>query len=119
LRIAATTTQKTQRLLEHLKSSLARPRGQGSRIFAGSKSRNLFAAIQLDRTATTPNFVPLNLTAVFSSHRLEEFELNLALTAWRMRSLDPVWPIVYFGGIVMHVRGTSGRARPDGQTPPC
>jgi transposase-like protein len=30
-------------------------------------------------------------------------------TAWRSRLLDPVWPIVYFDGIAVHVRGTSGR----------
>jgi len=29
--------------------------------------------------------------------------------AWRIRPLDPVWPIVYFDGIVVHVRGASGR----------
>lgn len=31
------------------------------------------------------------------------------VTAWRLRPLEPVWPIVYFDGIVVHVRGTSGR----------
>jgi putative transposase len=31
------------------------------------------------------------------------------VTAWRSRLLEPVWPIVYFDGIVVHVRGTSGR----------
>jgi transposase-like protein len=31
------------------------------------------------------------------------------VTAWRTRPLDPVWPIVYFDGLVVHVRGTSGR----------
>ncbi len=30
-------------------------------------------------------------------------------TAWRSRPLPPVWPIVYFDGIVVHVRGASGR----------
>jgi putative transposase len=29
--------------------------------------------------------------------------------AWRTRPLPPVWPIVYFDGIVVHVRGASGR----------
>ena len=29
--------------------------------------------------------------------------------AWRMRPLATVWPIVYFDGIVVHVRGASGR----------
>lgn len=29
--------------------------------------------------------------------------------AWRTRPLAPVWPIVYFDGIVVHVRGASGR----------
>jgi putative transposase len=36
-------------------------------------------------------------------------DLDGEVTAWRTRSLDPVWPIVYFDGIVVHVRGTSGR----------
>jgi transposase-like protein len=29
--------------------------------------------------------------------------------AWRSRPLEPVWPIVYFDGIVVYVRGASGR----------
>jgi putative transposase len=29
--------------------------------------------------------------------------------AWRMRPLAAVWPIVYFDGIVVHVRGANGR----------
>jgi len=31
------------------------------------------------------------------------------VTAWRTRRLDAVWPIVYLDGIVVHVRGESGR----------
>ena len=31
------------------------------------------------------------------------------VTAWRTRPLDAVWPIVYFDGIVVHVRGANGR----------
>ena len=31
------------------------------------------------------------------------------MTAWRTRPLDAVWPIVYFDGIVVHVRGGNGR----------
>ena len=31
------------------------------------------------------------------------------VTAWRSRPLDPVWPIVYFDGIVVHVRGANSR----------
>jgi putative transposase len=31
------------------------------------------------------------------------------VTAWRSRPLEAVWPIVYFDGIVVYVRGTSGR----------
>lgn len=31
------------------------------------------------------------------------------VTAWRSRPIDPVWPIVYFDGIVVHVRGSNGR----------
>ncbi|HEX5104043.1 MAG TPA: IS256 family transposase [Pirellulaceae bacterium] len=36
-------------------------------------------------------------------------DLDAEVTAWRTRSLDPVWPIVYFDGIVVHVRGANGR----------
>src|SRR3954467_2045510 len=36
-------------------------------------------------------------------------DLDAEVTAWRTRTLDPVWPIVYFDGIVVHVRGESGR----------
>jgi putative transposase len=31
------------------------------------------------------------------------------VTAWRSRPLEPVWPIVYFDGIVVHVRGADAR----------
>jgi transposase-like protein len=36
-------------------------------------------------------------------------DLDAEVTAWRTRPLDAVWPIVYFDGIVVHVRGTNGR----------
>ena len=36
-------------------------------------------------------------------------DLDQEVTTWRTRSIDPVWPIVYFDGIVIHVRGESGR----------
>jgi transposase-like protein len=36
-------------------------------------------------------------------------DLDAAVTAWRQRRLDPVWPIVYLDGIVVHVRGDNGR----------
>jgi transposase-like protein len=36
-------------------------------------------------------------------------DLDAEVTAWRTRSLEAVWPIVYFDGIVVHVRGASGR----------
>lgn len=36
-------------------------------------------------------------------------DLDAEVTAWRTRSLAPVWPIVYFDGIVVHVRGANGR----------
>ena len=38
-------------------------------------------------------------------------DLDAEVTAWRTRRLDAVWPIVYFDGIVVHVRGESGRCR--------
>jgi putative transposase len=36
-------------------------------------------------------------------------DLDAEVTAWRTRRLEAVWPIVYFDGIVVHVRGASGR----------
>jgi transposase-like protein len=36
-------------------------------------------------------------------------DLDAEVAAWRTRPLDAVWPIVYFDGIVVHVRGDSGR----------
>jgi putative transposase len=36
-------------------------------------------------------------------------DLDAEVTAWRTRQLDPVWPIVYLDGIVVHVRGETGR----------
>jgi putative transposase len=36
-------------------------------------------------------------------------DLDAQVTAWRTRRLDAVWPIVYLDGIVVHVRGESGR----------
>jgi putative transposase len=39
-------------------------------------------------------------------------DLDAQVTAWRARQLDAVWPIVYFDGIVVHVRGASGRVLP-------
>jgi len=35
-------------------------------------------------------------------------DINAEVTTWRTRVLDPVWPIVYFDGIVVHVRGANG-----------
>lgn len=36
-------------------------------------------------------------------------DIDAEVTAWRTRPLASVWPIVYFDGIVVHVRGASGR----------
>jgi putative transposase len=36
-------------------------------------------------------------------------DLDAEAHAWRTRSLAAVWPIVYFDGIVVHVRGANGR----------
>jgi len=36
-------------------------------------------------------------------------DLDTEVTAWRTRSLEAVWPIVYFDGIVVHVRGANRR----------
>ena len=36
-------------------------------------------------------------------------DLDAEVTAWRQRRLDAVWPIVYLDGIVVHVRGETGR----------
>src|SRR5262249_16823635 len=35
-------------------------------------------------------------------------DLDGEVSLWRSRRLDAVWPIVYFDGIVVHVRGASG-----------
>jgi putative transposase len=35
-------------------------------------------------------------------------DLDEEVTAWRTRPLEPVWPIVYFDGIVVYVRGANG-----------
>src|SRR3954454_17226462 len=35
--------------------------------------------------------------------------LDEEVAAWRSRRLEAVWPIVYFDGIVAHVRGEGGR----------
>jgi transposase-like protein len=36
-------------------------------------------------------------------------DLDAEVSAWRTRSLSAVWPIVYFDGITVHVRGANGR----------
>lgn len=36
-------------------------------------------------------------------------DLDAEVSAWRSRQLDSVWPIVYFDGIVVHVRGENRR----------
>jgi putative transposase len=36
-------------------------------------------------------------------------DLDAEVTAWRTRRLDAVWPIMYLDGLVVHVRGESGR----------
>jgi putative transposase len=36
-------------------------------------------------------------------------DLDAEVTTWRNRSLDAVWPIVYFDGLVVNVRGESRR----------
>jgi putative transposase len=36
-------------------------------------------------------------------------DLDAEVTAWRTRTIDAVWPIVYFDGLVTHVRGANGR----------
>lgn len=36
-------------------------------------------------------------------------DLDAEAVAWRTRPLAAVWPIVYFDGIVVHVRGANGR----------
>jgi putative transposase len=39
-------------------------------------------------------------------------DLDAQVSAWRNRQFDPVWPVVYFDGIVVHVRGANGRVLP-------
>jgi putative transposase len=38
-------------------------------------------------------------------------DLDTAVTTWRTRPLEGVWPIVYFDGIVVHARGENGRVQ--------
>jgi putative transposase len=39
-------------------------------------------------------------------------DLDGEVAIWRARKLEAVWPIVYFDGIVVHVRGDNGRVSP-------
>lgn len=39
-------------------------------------------------------------------------DLDAEVTGWRTRRLDAVWPIVYLDGLLVHVRGDSGRGSP-------
>ena len=39
-------------------------------------------------------------------------DLDAEVGAWRTRPIDPLWPIVYFDGLVIHVRGANGRVSP-------
>ena len=36
-------------------------------------------------------------------------DLDAEVGVWRTRPIDPVWPIVYFDGLVVYVRGANGR----------
>ena len=36
-------------------------------------------------------------------------DLDAEVTAWRTRQIDPIWPIVYLDGIVVHLRGANSR----------
>jgi len=36
-------------------------------------------------------------------------DLDAEVGDWRTRPIEPVWPIVYFDGLVVHVRGGNGR----------
>lgn len=38
-------------------------------------------------------------------------DLDAAVSTWRTRPLEGVWPIVYFDGIVVHARGENGRVQ--------
>jgi Transposase, Mutator family len=37
--------------------------------------------------------------------------IDAEVSAWRSRTIMPVWPIVFFDAIVVHVRGANGRVR--------
>lgn len=49
----------------------------------------------------------VEVTATLVSQITEDIAAEVA--AWRTRPLASVWPIVYFDGIVVHVRGANGR----------
>jgi len=36
-------------------------------------------------------------------------DIDAEVTAWRTRPIEALWPIVYFDGIAVHVRGANGR----------
>jgi putative transposase len=36
-------------------------------------------------------------------------DLDAEVGVWRTRPIEPVWPIVYFDGLVVHLRGANGR----------
>jgi putative transposase len=48
----------------------------------------------------------VEVSAVLISEITED--LDKEVRAWRTRELEAVWPIVYFDGIVVHVRGNDG-----------
>jgi putative transposase len=39
-------------------------------------------------------------------------DLDAEVTAWRSRRIDAVYPVIYFDGIVVHVRGENGKVSP-------
>ncbi len=41
-------------------------------------------------------------------------DLDAEVTAWRTRPLEAVWPIVYFDGLVVHVRNEDSRVKKHG-----
>jgi putative transposase len=65
----------------------------------GMTTRDLQDVVpQLDGVEVSPTLIS-EITA----------DLDSEVTTWRTRSLEAVWPIAYFDGIVVHVRGANGR----------
>jgi len=61
-----------------------------------------------DSTSYTPG--PVHCIRRLDTTKMYPADLDGEVSLWRSRRLDAVWPIVYFDGIVVHVRGDGENA---------